>query len=186
MFHEYTNLELSYIYTILTLLAASVNAYRGSGQTKGILNSLMKWFVIPGLMMETVLFASNNLYLAVASALPFMWFMGTGTGGCHQAQWYTTSNHPQETKYLDEAADWLAQKWILLMDLDLDYSTYCRTWGFMYSSFVGIFFTLPFLLTNYLYALPCLLFPVACRYLEWRQVEFLTVFVFLELLIRSL
>jgi hypothetical protein len=40
-------------------------------------------------------------------------------------------------------------------------------WGFLYCLVCSLVFSLPFLYTNYLYALPLFLWPIVCRYCHW-------------------
>lgn len=157
-----------------------LNAFRGSGwlQEHGqeILAALLKWVIIPLALICASLHFGASYVLAIILSLPYFWFMATGTGACIMASIHVDpGTQLKGWPPFSALADKIARA---ILKIPADVTTdlpvqYYRLWAFIYATLVGVMFSLPFLLTQYVYAIPLLFFGLACRYLVWRQNEFL-------------
>lgn len=159
----------------------------GSGYLKRkwnfkLLNLVLKWFIIPVAMVELIFYFSQS-WLAFIYPLPYLFKMATGTGGDAQAYKKNTINNPFECWGFDQIADKLADLVYKPRTASWKYEEYCRLWGFWFCCLWAIIFTLPFIFTDYLKALPLLFYGYYHRYLERRYIEIgftsLSIFLFL-------
>ena len=170
------------------VIAGSLNALRGSGKLKeknkflDIVQWTLKRIIVPIVLAIPTWYLSKDLYITIASLLPYYWKMFTGTGGDMQAR---TDN---KVCNLDNAQefkpfDYLAKK---LAELNAFTLNYCQQWGIWYCTLTAVVYSLPFILTNYLYALPLFIYPAFVRYSNWRLVEFGYLALFQYLLLQSI
>jgi hypothetical protein len=163
---------------ITGVIIGLLNAFRGSGwlqeHGKELLATLLKWVIIPLALICSTLHFGGNYVMAIALSLPYFWFMATGTGACMQANINnpieSTKGWPPFANICDKIARAILKIPASVTDLPTEYY---RLWGFLYATLVGIVFSSPFLLTQYVYGIPLLFFGVTCRYLIWRKNEFL-------------
>ena len=146
---------------LLALCIAVLKMAHDSGQSK-------IWFILA--MAMSAYAVSNDWVLMGAFMLPVL-FYSMGSGAYMKANLSNTSDDFKEIKYLDDVVDFLTllsvgkqPKSLFLLD---DWANeYRHTWGFIYCSICSFVFSLPFLLTNYLYALPLALWPYIVRNLD--------------------
>jgi hypothetical protein len=128
------------------------------------------WFIIIMLFAISSL-SALNYYLIAAFLAPLLYYT-LGTGSYMKANLKNTFNDFTEIKYLDDVITWITKKIVgeepkgILPVVDYQ-KTFRHTWGFVYATFCGFVFSLPFLLTNYYYGLALMLWGFACRYLTW-------------------
>lgn len=167
---------------------ASWNAVRGSGRLANedsvlkLVKAPIRLFTTPLFLAIGVYLLSSDIWLTVISLIPYYLKMFTGTGGDMQAQQNKFDNNPQ---YMQEwiVFDKIAMK---LADLGIYKLPLCQQWGLWYCTLWAIIYSLPFMLTNYTYAIPVLLYPVFVRYLSWRKVEFYYLFTYSFVLMLSI
>lgn len=160
---------------------ASWNAVRGSGLLKfedsvlWLVKIPIKHFTAPLFIASGLYLASSDWALSLLGTLPYYLKMFTGTGGDMQAR--KDNKNINDPYYMQEwvAFDKLALK---LANLNLYKLPLAQRWGLWYCTLWGVVFSLPFLMTNYWYALPVLLYPAFVRYLSWRKVEFIYMLVY--------
>jgi hypothetical protein len=172
------------IWRVMQILLAAIfigflNAFRGSGwlQSKGyvLAADILKWAIIPlALFCGAVYFKASEVQ-ALILTLPYYWFMATGTGGAMQAYIYQTINSTKGWPPFVNICTKLANQILYKNQTPPDPlpNEWYRLWGFIYATLVGIIFSLPFLVTDYLYGIPILFFGFTCRYLIWRANEFI-------------
>jgi hypothetical protein len=151
----------------LSLLFASAIALLKWGHDGG--RSKIYFIVAMAFAISTL--SALNYYLMAAFIAPLLYY-SLGSGSYMKANLKNTFNDFTEIKYLDDVVAWVTKKivgaepkepWFIS-----DYQTKFRhTWGFVYATFCGFVFSLPFLLTNYYYGLALMLWGFACRYLTW-------------------
>jgi hypothetical protein len=153
--------------TILNLLYAVCLGFIKAGHGAGIRWGRLALFFAMPISCYAV---SNSFIATILFMIPILFYVD-GSGALHKAQPTNTSTDTTESKLIDPIAHKLAgfikNNW-----------GYTQKWGFAYSTVLGFIFCLPFLYTNLFYGLPCLLLPFACRYLPWRDVEFLILFIY--------
>lgn len=113
---------------------------------------------------------SHSVMATILFMIPILFYYD-GSGALHKAQPENQTTDMTESKFIDPIAHKLA-------GLINNNWAYTQKWGFAYAAVLGAIFCLPFLYTNFLYCLPCLFLPFACRYLPWRDVEFLILFIY--------
>tara|TARA_R110000803_G_scaffold53650_2_gene109981 strand:- start:817 stop:1413 length:597 start_codon:yes stop_codon:yes gene_type:complete len=173
-----------FIRFLFAYYVASWNAVRGSGLLKfedsvlWLIKIPIKHFTAPLFISTGLYLASGSWVLALAGATPYYLKMFTGTGGDMQAG---QNNKNVGEKYMEEwiLFDKLAMK---LAGLKIYNLPLAQRWGLWYCTLWGILFSLPFLMTNYLYAIPVLFYPMFVRYLSWRKVEFFYMLVYVFML----
>lgn len=175
--------------TLIAECHGMINAGRGSGKRgiKGWQLGAMAITAFSTALPHGVVFATVATILFL---LPMAVYF-EGTGGMMQAQKDQTINNPQEWPPLDWVCHQLTEA---CLGYGMDETTeayprrndYCRLWGFFFASGVALIFMTAFLITNPLYALALIFFPFACRYINWRIVEFLFLSVYSGLFVYSI
>lgn len=128
------------------------------------------WFILIMIIAISSL-SALNYYLIAAFLAPLLYYT-LGTGSYMKANLKNTFNDFTEIKYLDDVIAWITRKIVgeepkgILPIVDYQ-AKFRHTWGFIYATFCGFVFSLPFLLTNYYYGLALMLWGFACRYLTW-------------------
>jgi hypothetical protein len=151
----------------LSLLFATAIA---AGKMAHDLGKSKIYFIIIMLFAISTL-TTLNYYLIAAFLAPLLYYT-LGTGSYMKANLKNTFNDFTEIKYLDDVIAWITKKIVgeepkgILPIVDYQ-KTFRHTWGFVYATFCGFVFSLPFLLTNYYYGLVLMLWGFACRYLTW-------------------
>jgi hypothetical protein len=129
------------------------------------------------LFILAMIFAISSLsalhYWLIAAFLAPLLFYVIDTGNLHQANLRSEPKPFKSYWILDKPIHWLATEmanmfepkpYVKTVDWDKDYA---QARGFLSCLLVSFVFTLPFLLTNYLYALPLLLWAFCVRYITW-------------------
>lgn len=153
---------------IYTILAGALNTLRGSGKLRGLPQFLLRWLLIPAAITLPAYYIGHSIWLFCA-ALPYYFKICTGTGGDMQARTDNAIcdlNNTKEFVGFDRIAALLAR-------IKIGNLNYCQCWGIWFCALTAGVYSLPFILTNYIWALPLFIYPVMVRYFSvWRVVEF--------------
>jgi hypothetical protein len=169
---------------IIAILVGALNALRGSGYLKEKYHWIqwsLKRLIVPGIIALSSWVMSHNWLITLLSVLPYYFVIFTGTGGMMQAQRTqpcTTRDGCKEFILFDPLCDWFASKYY--------FNNYCQAWGFAYCTLTALVYSLPFIATNYLFALPLFLYPLLVRYANWRLVEFTFTAAYVALMLGSI
>lgn len=129
----------------------------------------MKRIIIPGLICLFAWQISHDYILSILPAAAYLAKMFTGTGGDMQVRrdnTCVTKEYSNEVKGMDQIANFFADKSDFIKNIN-----WCQRWGFAFTFQWGIIYSIPFMFTNFLFAIPTLLYPFWVRYTSWRFVE---------------
>lgn len=175
---------------IFSLVIGGVNALRGSDWLDQKIwkhaNIIVKWGFTPLLMWIAASAYDAPLWLSLLFIFPYLWKMGTGTGGDMLAWKPQQPCNPdlcQEWKYFDAVAAKAAK---LTGDYESYDWNYCHRWGFAYCLLSSVIFMIPFWFTNFWCGLVMLHYPFINRYLNHRAVEFLWMAIYIAFFLGSL
>jgi len=166
---------------ILAYITGWIHAIYGSGIFKkeddneqriygNYANLLIKWGLLPMVMINAVYWASHLLWFAIIVFLPPALAMMFGTGGDNQAHHLQTKDEPKEQWPLDQSSAYMAD---ITAPFNHTHSEWCRHWGFWFATQIGAIYALPFIFTNQWYlGFAMLTRGIWCRYFERRFVEF--------------
>ncbi len=147
------------------------------------------WYIIAMIFAISTL-ATLDYYLIAAFLAPLIFYI-LGTGQYHKAQANNRFNDMYEIKYLDDVVAYITklivgkepkEPWFIA-EYQNDFR---RMWGSVYCVICSLVFMLPFILTNFWYSFPLLLWVFAVRNLHWWLATFTLFFSYSLLFFMSI